>query len=97
MTTDWLVSAGSWRRGNAIMLERTPPATPVRDLALRVRRRWCAARAGARDRNLLAGMDARELRDIGVTVTERDFELGRPWWRAMFASRLSKRARLGLE
>jgi uncharacterized protein YjiS (DUF1127 family) len=38
--------------------------------------------ARSRERDMLAGMDARELRDIGVTPYEAGLEARKPFWRA---------------
>jgi uncharacterized protein YjiS (DUF1127 family) len=38
--------------------------------------------ARSRERQILAAMDARELRDIGVTPYEAGLEARKPFWRA---------------
>lgn len=36
----------------------------------------------ARERRILAGLDARELRDIGITPYEAGMEARKPFWRS---------------
>ena len=41
----------------------------------------CLWRRRIRERDQLAGLDARLLRDIGVTPNQADFECNKPFWR----------------
>ena len=58
------------------------PARPGVGLARRVVRFVGVALARSRERQTLASLDARMLRDIGMTPYEAGVEAGKPWWQA---------------
>ena len=59
------------------------PATPSRPVLGEMRQVWSVVRSMARaraTRRLLADMDGRMLADIGVTRSQADVEVSRPFW-----------------
>ncbi len=60
-----------------IVTRKTEPRT---DLLLRASHLLGEWRARARDRRQLAGLTARELRDIGVSPGEAAMEAAKPFW-----------------
>jgi uncharacterized protein YjiS (DUF1127 family) len=55
---------------------------PSLGLARRVLRFVAVSLARSRERRTLASLDARMLRDIGMTPYEAGVEAGKPWWQA---------------
>ncbi len=52
------------------------------DRLARVRAAFALWRRRARERSELAAMNAHDLRDIGISRAEAEFEIRKPFWRA---------------
>jgi uncharacterized protein YjiS (DUF1127 family) len=58
-----------------------PTATGRTGLILRLLARLHTWRQNSRSRRQLAQLDGRQLADAGITASERDLELAKPFWR----------------
>ncbi len=59
------------------------PAAPRQNLVQRAVFIWALWRQRVRMRRCLAEMDARSLRDAGISPAAAAFESGKPFWRKM--------------